>query len=111
MTTFGDLKRAEAVANKGSPLFWRIRGWEVGLSFGPRRDGLEVTPGPARSSLSAVLFPRGRSSSRHDWDYLGEVMETIGAPMDGLMTPFETTHPNATHYWMWREIDKKEATA
>jgi hypothetical protein len=44
--------------------------------------------------LSASLFPRGRPSTERDWQYLGEMIAAIKAPMNALKTPFDTTHPS-----------------
>ena len=53
--------------------------------------------------LSACLHPRGRSSVDDDWHLLGQMTAAFGAPHASLRTPFETTHPNAVHYWIWDE--------
>jgi len=54
--------------------------------------------------LSASLHPRGRSSVEADWRFYGQMMAAIGAPAGSLMTPIETTDPNAVHYNVWSEI-------
>ena len=53
--------------------------------------------------LSACLHPRGRSSVDEDWHLLGQMTAAFGAPHASLRTPFETTNPNAVHYWIWDE--------
>lgn len=53
--------------------------------------------------LSASLWPRGRSSTKKDWEYLGQMTAAIGAPMDALKTPLQTTNPSDVHYWVWEE--------
>jgi len=70
----------------------------------------EATKGlklPKEWIFSACLHPRGRSSTQEDWDVLGRMLAVVGAPIDSLRTPFETTHPNDVHYWTWivRETD------
>jgi hypothetical protein len=52
--------------------------------------------------FSGQLHPLGRSSTKEDWNYLGEVAASVGAP-EIPTTPIETTHPNAPHYWIWKE--------
>lgn len=54
--------------------------------------------------FSASLHPRGRSSVEEDWRFYGEMMAAVGAPEGSLMTPIETTPPNAVHYAIWSEI-------
>ena len=54
-------------------------------------------------TLSASLWPRGRSSTERDWRYLGEMLSAINAPLDSCITPLEKTHPNDVHYWIWEE--------
>jgi len=51
--------------------------------------------------FSASLHPRGRSSTEADWIFAGRMAAAIGAPVDSLKTPLETTDPNAVHYWTW----------
>lgn len=55
--------------------------------------------------LSAMLYPRGRSSSEKEWDFLGVMTLAVGVPdpRTCALTPIETTHPNAVHYWMWED--------
>lgn len=56
--------------------------------------------------LSASLWPRGRPSTKKDWEYLGKMCAAIGVPEKGaLLTPFETTAPTDVHYWRWEEKD------
>jgi hypothetical protein len=52
---------------------------------------------------SASLHPRGRSSVEEDWRLFGQMMAAVGAPRGSLVTPIETTDPNAVHYCIWRE--------
>ena len=54
--------------------------------------------------FSASLHPRGRSSVQEDWRFYGEMAAAIGAPEGSLMTPIETTDPNAVHYHIWSEV-------
>ncbi len=54
--------------------------------------------------LSASLHPRGRSSVEADWHFYGQMMAAIGAPANSLVTPIETTDPNAVHYNIWCEV-------
>ena len=51
--------------------------------------------------LSASLHPRERSSTEADWIFAGRMAKAVGAPLDSLKTPFETTNPNDVHYWTW----------
>lgn len=53
--------------------------------------------------FSARLDPVGRSSKEEDWRFIGRLVAALGAPENSLKTPFETTPPNAVHYWMWYE--------
>lgn len=54
--------------------------------------------------FSASLHPRGRLSTDADWSFLGQVTAALGIPENSLITPMETTHPNAVHYWIWYEV-------
>lgn len=54
-------------------------------------------------TFSASLHPMGRSSTGEDWECLGRLTAMVGVPDGSLRTSFETTHPNAVHYWTWRE--------
>lgn len=54
--------------------------------------------------FSASLHPRGRSSVEADWHLYGQMLAAVGAPKDSLVTPIETTHPNAVHYAIWHEV-------
>ena len=60
--------------------------------------------------LSASLWPRGRSSTTRDWDYLGQMLGAVGVPDPKrcCLTPIETTHPNDVHYWQWEEPKAEE---
>lgn len=80
-----------------------IEGWGVALSIS-RHDDIE------HWHLSAVLVPRGRSSTEADWETLGRlsfsIVQASGCAdvqeiLDGILTPLETTHPNAVHHWAW----------
>lgn len=61
--------------------------------------------------FSASLHPRGRSSVQEDWRFYGEMAAAIGAPAESLMTPIETTDPNAVHYHIWSEIAASDPAA
>lgn len=89
MATLGDKKRAEAIAEKSKPVFWKAGAWSFGLSHG------------YEWILSAQLCPQGRGSKESDWKFLGEMAGAVGAPVESLVTPFDETHPNDTHYWIW----------
>ena len=78
-----------------------LRGWRFAFSRGPFGVGLH---------LSASLYPPGRGSKDVDWEFLGQVVAVLGAPRDALVTPFETTPPNAVHHWTWTP-EPKEAAA
>lgn len=58
--------------------------------------------------ISAMLYPKGRGSREHDWEILGYVMHLLYSKSTGVtgdaplpITPFETTHPNRPHHWVW----------
>jgi hypothetical protein len=70
-----------------------IDGWKFALE----REMMSL-PG---MHLSASLFPIGRGSTEADWHFLGEALAVLGAPEDSLLTPLETTPPNAVHHWHW----------
>jgi hypothetical protein len=53
--------------------------------------------------FSAKLQPPERSSTEADWKFLGSMCAALQVPIDSLITPFEMTNPNATHYWSWTE--------
>lgn len=55
-------------------------------------------------TFSAQLRPHGRSSTEKDWHVLGQMVAAVGAPLESCLTPPEKTHPNAVHYWMWRDV-------
>jgi hypothetical protein len=75
----------------------------------PTREEVEAISdtSPLRDQwiLSASLFPPGRSSSEKDWVFLGSVVKAVGARMEHLCTPFESTDPNDVHYWIWNDGD------
>lgn len=64
-----------------------VRGWRVLVSYG---EGV--------FNMSASLFPRGRSSTKDDWEALGKIVHALGAPEDPLGWPKD---PNAPVHWMW----------
>jgi len=53
--------------------------------------------------LSVSLQPAGRSSTDEDWRFLGRAVSVLGAPdfENNLLTPIDTTPPNAPHHWHW----------
>src|SRR5271166_495784 len=56
--------------------------------------------------LSARLVPPGRSSTDADWSFLGKATAVLSVPdhdqgSGALLTPFQTTPPNAVHHWHW----------
>jgi hypothetical protein len=61
-------------------------------------------------TCSASLHPRGRSSDEEDWRLFGQMMAAVGAPKGSLVTPIETTDPNAVHYCIWREDSSSTET-
>lgn len=63
---------------------------------------LRGKPGHVLFVLSMSLYPRGRGSNDADWHFLGRITASFGAP-EQPTTPYETTHPNDTHYWVWSE--------
>ena len=71
--------------------------------------GIHLHDGIEHWHFSAMLFPKGRSSTERDWENLGYLSAGIvglsGYPTDGPkvdpLTPFETTPPNAVHHWAW----------
>ena len=71
-----------------------IEGWSLSISYGAGVCG-------AGWIMSAMLAPPGRGSTLADWNFIGRAAAHVGAPEDALLTPFETTHPNTTHYWTW----------
>lgn len=88
-----DLKR-RAEANPGTQFNDVIERWSFVISNGAGVCG-------AGWIFSAMLAPRGRSSTKADWNFLGRALAVVGAPEDASLTPPETTHPNDTHYWTW----------
>ncbi len=90
--------RAEETPDKTQSTI--IQGWSFVLSFGALLGQWQ---------LSARLHPPGRSSESCDWKALGWLVarftEATGLPQGEepkLLTPFETTPPTSTHYWIWR---------
>lgn len=65
-----------------------VRGWRVLLSYAE----------PGHFNLSVSLHPRGRSSTRADWETLGKIAKTLGAPKEPLVWPKD---PNAPIHWVW----------
>lgn len=80
------------------PAMLKKWGWTFGLNCG----------GPLGWTFSAKLYPPGRGSDPKDWERLGRVVALVSGatgycgPEPEPLTPFETTPPNATHYWAWR---------
>jgi hypothetical protein len=76
--------------------------WSLMLGI-HRHDGIE------HWHFSAMLFPKGRSSTEQDWEDLGYLIAGVvgrsGYPTNGPdvhpLTPFETTNPNSVHHWAW----------
>lgn len=79
-----------------------VKGWSIMLSV-YEHDDIE------HWHFSAMLYPKGRSSTKDDWNMLGYITATLqdltGYPRDAPniepLTPFETTHPNRVHHWVW----------
>lgn len=68
------------------------------------RAGEENPHPPEKEWLfSAKLQPHGRSSTEADWKFLGSMCAALHVPTDAIITPIESTDPNATHYWAWTE--------
>jgi hypothetical protein len=70
-----------------------VFGWQVILS---RR----LADGNVYWNMSAVLWPKGRSSTTHDWDKLGKIARRLGAPKDPIRI---SDDPNAPVHWGWIE--------
>lgn len=85
-------KRATAM-----PTFCRIGPWSVGIS----RDDLGCE---ARVTLLSAKLKQSHSGPE-EWKMLGAICAAVGVPdpQKSLLTPVESTHPEATHYWAWRE--------
>jgi len=68
-------------------------GWEARLS----------SKGEGSWRLGLQLIPIGRSSTETDWEALGILTRSFGAPREGWETPIERTHPNDVHWIRWTE--------
>jgi hypothetical protein len=77
-----------------------VTGWHLEVERG-KAAGIENR----RWLFSAMLYPRGRSSTEKDWAFLGAATAAlrIPDPVSCCLTPPETTHPNAVHYWQWED--------
>ena len=126
LTQFAQRLRTQA-RGKGSffkPIKAHWGAWSVLLSYGtreemkkltesyiqsmrergdaPRPNDLEFLQNPkARWHLSLKL--QTRTSTEEDWRTFGAIAAAMGAPQDALLTPLETTPPNAVHHWSWYE--------
>jgi hypothetical protein len=91
--------REMAKTMKGLPLppTRIVRGWQVSLSRFRKPD-----PGGYRWHFSAMLTPRGRSSTKIDWENLGRIAARLGAPRDPMIVP---ENPNDAHHWSWPEVE------
>ena len=83
-------KELEQLASKvrktrGSPFELTVGGWHFVMD-----RGYLNCPG---THLSAMLVPRGRSSSNEDWGFLGTAVAILGAPEGSLLSSFEITNP------------------
>jgi hypothetical protein len=73
-----------------------------GWSFGYSLPSAELGYG-----FSAMLYPKGRSSTTEDWEYLGKVQALVGMPLpDGkegftFFTDVATADPNSVLKWFW----------
>ena len=91
--------REGRAAPSGRPAMLKKWGWTWGLNRAP----------PLGWMFSAKLYPPGRGSDSKDWERLGRVVALVSeatgycGPEPEPLTPFETTPPGATHYWVWQE--------
>ena len=73
-----------------------IVGWSVILSIDVFSDGIVHHHG------SAMLYPKGRSSTEEDWKNLGKIVASSGVPDDISKPPFSLSDdPNAPQHWFW----------
>jgi hypothetical protein len=84
---------ARVKRTRGGQCVETVRGWKFVMD----REAM----GSIGTHLSASLYPMGRSSTEEDWQFLGGATAVLGAPEDALLTPMETTHPNAVYHWHW----------
>lgn len=89
-----DAFRVRARNATRNPAFARIGPWSVAISVD------EFGTGPLRVFSAQIKTP---GSTPDDWRLLGEIVAAVGAPIEALRTPFDTTPPEATHYWIWHE--------
>lgn len=71
----------------------KVMGWLVMLTC----DKLD---GNLHWHMSASLTPKGRSSTQHDWQKLGQISARLRAPRDPIAVPND---PNAPLHWQWVE--------
>lgn len=102
---------------RGKPHHWHQDGWSLGLSYAPLTpeqirgwgiEGLDPDKPATYCMFSAMLHPRGRSSTDADWERLGRFVAELGVPVEACLTPLETTGPNSVHYWAWAHSDGKD---
>ena len=79
------------------PRFERLYGWQVGLSKG-------VVGDLDQWHFSAILIPKGRSSTNKDWTRLGKMVGFVEKTA-GLITEPQTikADPNAVQHFVWME--------
>lgn len=72
-----------------------IVGWSVIFSIDIFSDGSTHHHG------SAMLYPKGRSSTEEDWVNLGKIVASSGAPADVPMPFGMSDNANAPQHWFW----------
>ena len=80
----------------------RVAGWSLMLGIF-RHDDV------GHWHLSAMLWPKNRSSAMDDWHMLGRLLQCVvghsdypdDAPEIEPLTPFKSTPPSAVHRWAW----------
>lgn len=88
------VKKLVAKAARGQQPSAVVDGWSLVLSRFPG--------GGPGWLLSAKLSPYGRGSTELDWERIGEIIAAFAGELGhepDLLTPLQTTHPNASHYW------------
>ncbi len=75
-----------------------IAGWQVILSIDVFTDGF------VHYHASAMLYPKGRSSTEEDWKNLGQIVVLSGAPEETPIPFGMSDDPGAPQHWFWYRL-------